>query len=140
MLDQFVPVVNQEFVEHADMRKNLSESREARHLSLVRHTGQDRTDTVLGNGSKGQRRSKRSNTEAADLVARAFQCAPVPLCITGNRVITHCNDEFARMFHSTAAELAGRPLKTFYADPTEFPRRFAWAQSALRRSGTYEFE
>lgn len=78
--------------------------------------------------------------ELDKLVIRAFQCAPVPLCITRNRVIARCNDEFARMFHSTPSELAGRDTAMFYADPSEFPRRVAWAQSAMRQSGVYEFE
>jgi len=64
----------------------------------------------------------------------------VPLCITRNRVIALCNDDFARLFRSTPSALAGRDTATFYADPSEFPRRFAWAQSTLRESGTYEFE
>src|SRR5689334_3510166 len=89
---------------------------------------------------KAQRRSKKRSRELDELIARAFQRAPVPLCIIRNRVITLCNDEFARMFHSTPSALAGRDTATFYADPSEFPRRFAWAQRTMRQSGAYEFE
>lgn len=89
---------------------------------------------------KDQRRSRKSAAELDKLVVRAFQRAPVALCITRNTVIAHCNDEFARMFHSTPSELVGREAATFYTVPSEFPRRLAWARDTMRQSGGYEFE
>jgi len=79
-------------------------------------------------------------TENLRSVVKAFEQAPVALCLSRNRVIVHCNDELARLLHCKPQDVVGQSVSAFFTSPGEFRRRGPWATKMMGRSGRYDTE
>lgn len=73
-------------------------------------------------------------------IADAFEVAGVGLCISRERVIQHCNQDFAAMFGYAVHELVGRSLVCLYPSTAESETIASRGLSAMRRTGRYSDE
>lgn len=76
--------------------------------------------------------------ELSDLeLLEGFVLAPVGLCITRFRQIARCNDEFARIFGFSRAELEGQSLELLYPTRQEFDDTGKLVMPMLQANGRY---
>lgn len=69
--------------------------------------------------------------------ALIFQLAPVGLCVSHQRVISHCNDALADMFGYLAEALQGQSFFMLYPSADEFERTGARIAPILNQKGHY---
>lgn len=70
----------------------------------------------------------------------AFSLAPVGMCVSRDRVVAMCNEEFARMFGYGAEDLEGKPLAPLYPSPDEFTHVGNLGLPVMRDTGVYSDE
>ena len=74
---------------------------------------------------------------SSDVLALAFDLAPVGLCVSRNRVIHRCNEALAAMFGYRSAELSEQSLATLYPSSTEFVNTGQRGYAVMRETGSY---
>lgn len=75
--------------------------------------------------------------EISDL---AFDHAPVGLAVLENRVIRHCNKQFAETFGGAPGDFTGVPLANYYPSIEDYHRIGERGLSAMRKTGRYSDE
>ena len=75
--------------------------------------------------------------ELTDLLQLAFQVVPVGMCVTRERKLELCNDEFARMFGHAPNALIGQSLAPLYPSDAEFEDTGRVGLPAMRETGVY---
>ena len=60
------------------------------------------------------------DTETLQTLQLAFNLAPVGMCVSRDRVVSICNEAFARMFGYDVGDLLGKPLAPLYPSQDEF--------------------
>lgn len=75
-----------------------------------------------------------------DEIVRAFELAPVGLCVTKNRVIQCCNAAFAEIFDFTTEQLRGRSVECLYPTRSEFENIGERGRPLMGASGRYSDE
>ena len=75
-----------------------------------------------------------------DLVALAFDHAPVGLIYAENRVIGRCNQRFAEMFGCRISELEGHSLSVLYPSMEEYKRIGDLGLRKMQGTGQYQDE
>jgi PAS domain S-box-containing protein len=79
-------------------------------------------------------------TDLQETVQLAFNLAPVGMCVSKERLVTVCNEAFARMFGYEAGELAGQPLAPLYPSLDEFTHVGNLGLPVMRDTGMYSDE
>lgn len=74
------------------------------------------------------------------LAQEGFSLAPVPLCVTEQRVIACCNDAFAALFGYDATALTGLSMAALYPSAQEFARTGERGYPLMTRGGRYRDE
>lgn len=67
----------------------------------------------------------------------AFEHAPIGLCMLENRIISGCNQEFARIFGGQMADFQNVPFAHFYASMEDYEKIGARALTQIRKTGRY---
>lgn len=67
----------------------------------------------------------------------AFNLAPVGMCVSNERLVTICNEAFARMFGFDVGELIGQPLAPLYPSLDEFTHVGNLGLPVMRDTGVY---
>lgn len=67
----------------------------------------------------------------------AFNLAPVGMCVSNQRLVTICNEAFARMFGFDVGELIGQPLAPLYPSLDEFTHVGNLGLPVMRDTGVY---
>ena len=75
-----------------------------------------------------------------EIEALAFENAPVGLAVLENRVIRHCNPQFAEMFGGAPADFTDVPLARYYPSIDDYARIGERALTAMRDTGRYADE
>ena len=75
--------------------------------------------------------------ELTALLQLAFQVVPVGMCVTRERKLELCNDEFARMFGLAPQALIGQSLAPLYPSEAEFEDIGRTGLPAMRATGMY---
>lgn len=75
-----------------------------------------------------------------ELSDMAFDHAPVGLAVLENRIIRHCNLQFAAMFGGAPADYGDIPLARFYPSVEDWRRIGERGLSAMRKTGYYADE
>ncbi len=70
----------------------------------------------------------------------AFDHAPVGLAVLENRVIRHCNRQFATIFGGAPVDYADVPLANYYPSVEDFHRIGARGLAAMQKTGRYSDE
>lgn len=75
--------------------------------------------------------------ELLELLQLAFHVAPVGMCVTRQRAIELCNEEFARMFGHELHALIGQSLAPLYPSEEEYRHTGDAGLPAMRSTGMY---
>ncbi|WP_239113242.1 LuxR C-terminal-related transcriptional regulator [Shimia biformata] len=75
-----------------------------------------------------------------DIIADAFDNAPIGLAVLENRQIIRCNRAFAEMFRDTVAAIEGEPIAAFYASEEDFQTIGARVYARMRETGRHHDE
>lgn len=78
--------------------------------------------------------------ESQRSVARAFERAPIAMCIARHRVVTHCNEQMVRMFRCAPGDIIGQSIVFLYPSQDEFRHRGVLTERAMVRNGRYDSE
>jgi PAS domain S-box-containing protein len=78
--------------------------------------------------------------ESAQSVARAFEYAPIAMCIARHRMVMHCNEAMVRMFRCQPADIIGQSIIFLYPSPAEFRHRGVLTRRAMKQTGRYDSE
>ena len=70
----------------------------------------------------------------------AFDHAPVGLAVLENRIIRHCNLQFAEIFGDTPSDYADVPLAHYYPSVEDYRRIGERGLNAMRETGRYADE
>lgn len=75
--------------------------------------------------------------QTGDFARLAYECAPIGLVVTENRVIRDCNASFSRMFGYAPADLRDRLFAILYPSEAEFLNIRNRGVKDLRETNTY---
>lgn len=93
--------------------------------------------------SSHQKATKESEVFTAlrtDAIAYGFDMAGIGLCISHDRIIAYCNQEFAVMFGYIPTELAGRSLACLYPSISAFKNVGSYGLPVMQHAGRYNDE
>ncbi len=75
--------------------------------------------------------------EQFELLAQAFDCAPIGIVVTENRVLKECNLRFCKMFRYDREEMLGRLFAFLYPTEEEFKNIINRGDERLRAGSLY---
>ena len=78
--------------------------------------------------------------ELTELLQLAFHRAPVGMCISRERSVELCNEEFGRMFGDEPGALIGQPLARLYPSEDEYLHVGQMGLPVMRETGHYSDE
>jgi len=70
----------------------------------------------------------------------AFDHAPIGLAVLENRIIRHCNLQFATIFGDTPADYGAVPLANYYPSVEDYRRIGERGLAAMKKTGRYADE
>jgi PAS domain S-box-containing protein len=73
-------------------------------------------------------------------ITLAYDFAPIALCLTQHRTITHCNRAFLELFGFEAGELTGQSIAQLYPSPEEYERIGQRGYPQMEHGGPYQDE
>jgi PAS domain S-box-containing protein len=78
--------------------------------------------------------------EPRGVIADAFECVPIALCIARDRVIKQCNEQMTKLFRYKPEEIIGKSLVILYPSHEEFKRRGVLTRHVMLRTGYFSAE
>lgn len=75
-----------------------------------------------------------------DIADLAFDHAPIGLAVLENRIIRHCNRQFAHTFGGQTGDFTDMPLARYYPSIEDYSRIGERALAAMRATGRYSDE